>query len=365
MQNRFLQSLMGSDPHQRLFLVRFFYALGIYVFCALLQFTGVLVGLTHVGNSIALFGFIFAGQGLILVTFRTGLNRRFQDPSLTLPQTVFAIATIGLAYVINPPARSMTAIIMALVLVYGAFTLTPRYCRLLGWWCVAILGVAMLLSARSFQAVLVPTIELFHWLLSSAVLIVISRLTGQLSALRAQQKAQKLELREALEKVRLLATRDELTGLSNRRHALELLAQEERKASRNVALSCFALIDIDHFKRINDTQGHHAGDETLRRFAGILGASLRPGDVLARWGGEEFLLLLPSTSLAQASQVMERLRERCATASNWQDLANLQVTFSAGVASHLAEETTQESIARADAALYRAKAAGRNRTELA
>ncbi|OYT90361.1 MAG: hypothetical protein CFE43_18510 [Burkholderiales bacterium PBB3] len=70
------------------------------------------------------------------------------------------------------------------------------------------------------------------------------------------KKAQKLELREALEKVRLLATRDELTGLSNRRHALELLAQEERKASRNAVLSCFALIDIDHFKRINDTLGH-------------------------------------------------------------------------------------------------------------
>ena len=361
----FTQSLLGSDAHQKLFLVRYFYALGIYVFCAMLLFTGVALDLASGSAAVALFSFILLGQLGFYGALRVGLNRHFKDPSLTLPQMAFANVAIGLSYVSHPSARGVMSMLMAVVLVFGAFTLSPRYCRQLGWWCVATLGCALVWSTPAGMPILNPTVELFHLLLSSVVLIVISRLTGQLSALRGRQKGQKLELRDALEKLRLLATRDELTGLANRRHALELLAQEERKASRNAPSSCIALIDIDHFKRINDTQGHHAGDETLRRFAGILGSSLRPGDLLARWGGEEFLLLLPNTPLAQASQVMDRLRERCAATSNWQDLADLQVTFSAGVSSHLAEETTQEAIARADAALYRAKEAGRNRTELA
>ncbi|OYU44051.1 MAG: GGDEF domain-containing protein [Burkholderiales bacterium PBB4] len=361
----FAQSLLGSDPHQRLFLVRYFYALGIYVFCAMLLFTGVALDLASGPGAVALISFIVLGQLGFYGALRWGFNRHFKDPSLTLPQMAFANVAVGLSYVSNPAARGMMSMLMAVVLVFGAFTLSPRYCRQLGWWCVATLGGALVLSVPAGMSILSPTVELFHLLLSSVVLIVISRLTGQLSALRVRQKGQKLELRQALEKLRLLATRDELTGLSNRRHALELLAQEERKSARSGTPSCFALIDIDWFKRINDTQGHQTGDDTLRRFAGILGGSLRPGDMLARWGGEEFLLLLPGTPLEQARQVMERLRERCATPENWQELAHLNVTFSAGLAAHLADETAQQSIARADSALYRAKAAGRNRVELA
>ena len=118
---------------------------------------------------------------------------------------------------------------------------------------------------------------------------------------------------------------------------------------------------IDHFKNVNDTLGHQAGDEALQRFSSILASALRAGDVLARWGGEEFILLLPATPLDEAASVIERLRARCADPASWVERPELQVTFSAGLSAHTDGESMQQVIARADAALYRAKSEGRNR----
>ncbi len=157
-----------------------------------------------------------------------------------------------------------------------------------------------------------------------------------------------------------MATRDELTGLPNRRLMLQLLAQEDRKSQRQSGRFCCCLIDLDHFKSINDTQGHQVGDETLRRFAKIMGNQLRAGDILARWGGEEFLLLLPSTGIDAASQVVERLHAHCSDAGNWGEHAGKRVTFSAGLVDIADGETVERVIARADAALYKAKESGRN-----
>ncbi len=280
-------------------------------------------------------------------------------------QMAFANAAIGLAYVVNEHAHTMVTMLMALVLTFSAFVLSPRQCRQLGWWCVATLAIALVLTAGSVQATWVLNLDAFHFMMSAVVLPVIGHLMGQLSGLRFRLKAQKQELRLALDTVRKLATHDELTGLPNRRHALELLMHEERKSTRAVAMPCLGLIDIDHFKRVNDTLGHPAGDETLRLFSNLLSQTLRPGDVLARWGGEEFLLLLPGSSMDEAVRVLERLRERCADPAQWRQAPHLQVTFSAGLTAHIAGESTQSSIARADSALYRAKAAGRNRVELA
>ena len=121
------------------------------------------------------------------------------------------------------------------------------------------------------------------------------------------------------------------------------------------------MIDIDNFKCINDTQGHAAGDMVLRRFSELAGNSLRPKDVLARWGGEEFLLMLPATSPEAATQLVEQLRMLLFKHQSWSDNAPLRVTISAGIASHRPGESMVQTIARADTALYQAKSSGRNR----
>ena len=122
-------------------------------------------------------------------------------------------------------------------------------------------------------------------------------------------------------------------------------------------------IDIDHFKQINDSQGHPVGDEVLKCLVSELLLQLEEGDMLCRWGGEEFVLLLPGRSLVWGQALAERLRLAVAGSRNWPN--GVAVTASFGVASRQPDEPMSKTLQRADMALYRAKGAGRNRVEVA
>jgi diguanylate cyclase (GGDEF)-like protein len=124
---------------------------------------------------------------------------------------------------------------------------------------------------------------------------------------------------------------------------------------------CIALIDIDHFKRVNDSHGHAVGDAVLRAFADAARTALRARDVLARWGGEEFLLMLPDTEPAEAMQVLRRVAEQVAAVRVSAPGAELRVTFSGGVAARVGDEPFTDTITRADRAMYEAKSQGRDR----
>jgi diguanylate cyclase (GGDEF)-like protein len=140
----------------------------------------------------------------------------------------------------------------------------------------------------------------------------------------------------------------------------EVLAAEEKRHRNKSGTQCLALLDIDHFKSINDTYGHTSGDEVLHQFAQHVHATLRSADVLARWGGEEFLLLLPNTDQDAAMTVLGRVQESLTELPLKSADRTLRVTFSAGVAVMAPGETITEAIRRADKAMFRAKAAGRN-----
>jgi len=149
-----------------------------------------------------------------------------------------------------------------------------------------------------------------------------------------------------------------LTGLPNRRAFSLALTREISRAERYGTPFSLVLMDLDHFKKINDTLGHDHGDELLRRVARLLVDQVRREDVVARWGGEEFALLLPSTHLEDAKRLAERLRQ-VLEAQHW------GVTASFGVAEYVLGEEEENLFRRADQALYRAKNAGRNRVEMA
>ena len=169
------------------------------------------------------------------------------------------------------------------------------------------------------------------------------------------RKHNEKELEQALARERILARTDALTGATNRRHFFELAAHEMAMAKRYHQPLSVILFDVDHFKRINDTAGHDTGDETLRQVARIVRDHLREVDLFARYGGEEFVLLLPRTTIDQATIVAERIREQIA--------AEASITISSGVAELEPEsETIDLLIGRADDALYQAKQQGRNRT---
>jgi diguanylate cyclase (GGDEF)-like protein len=156
-----------------------------------------------------------------------------------------------------------------------------------------------------------------------------------------------------------LATRDSLTDALNRRQMKELFANELLRCQRQHRSMGVLLIDLDHFKTINDTYGHQAGDEVLIKLVAEVKLLLRQSDQLARFGGEEFAVLLPDTSLQEAEAAAERIRASCAAPSDAPSC-----TVSIGVTSNQKDTDTLDSmLARADAAMYRAKANGRNRVE--
>ncbi|MGM9488603.1 diguanylate cyclase [Ideonella sp. YS5] len=167
------------------------------------------------------------------------------------------------------------------------------------------------------------------------------------------------------QQLRVLAATDSLTGLANRRQAVVVLGGLVRPPPRvppPVALLC----DIDHFKHVNDRLGHEAGDQVLAEVAEALLRATRSSDLVARWGGEEFLIVLPGTPLPEAIELAERLRQRVAAATaQGAALALGGATLSVGIAAHRADESVTDWLRRTDAALYRAKNAGRDRCEAA
>jgi diguanylate cyclase len=159
-----------------------------------------------------------------------------------------------------------------------------------------------------------------------------------------------------------LAARDDLTGLFNRRHMVELMAQQRAACQRAGDGFAVALVDLDHFKRINDTHGHAVGDNVLRAFAEQAGAAMRSTDIVGRWGGEEFLVIYPRSSAREAEQAAARLRERVAAAVVTTPCGQpLRFTVSIGLTEHVPPESIDALVERADRAMYRAKSQGRDR----
>jgi diguanylate cyclase (GGDEF)-like protein/PAS domain S-box-containing protein len=164
------------------------------------------------------------------------------------------------------------------------------------------------------------------------------------------------------EKLREIAMQDELTGLYNRRHFLELAESEIGRSRRTGAPLSVAMLDIDHFKRVNDFFGHAAGDNVLKELARAMRETLRGSDVPARYGGEEFVVLLTDTTLEGAMAVTERVRERVGRTEVALGHGRVaRITLSAGVAELGQGERLEALLERADVALYRAKAEGRDR----
>ena len=181
------------------------------------------------------------------------------------------------------------------------------------------------------------------------------------SSLRASLYASGQKLKEAYRRIEELAELDELTGAFNRRCIMRVLGEEIARGTRHGQPCSIALIDLDWFKRINDAYGHPTGDEVLRTFAITMFANIRSVDHFGRYGGEEFLLILPDLNPESAARAVDRLRSIVADL-DWSAFSpGMKVTLSAGVATLRPEETPDTFLARADSALYAAKARGRNR----
>lgn len=176
---------------------------------------------------------------------------------------------------------------------------------------------------------------------------------------RIQQLEQ--ELAEVSEKVR----EDQLTGALNRRGMNEAFERESTRAERTQHPLCVALLDLDNFKRLNDTKGHQAGDEALIHLSHVIKDALRPSDSVARYGGEEFVILLPDISIQEAAHTVERLQRELTKRFFLHGNERILITFSAGVAQRHPDESLEDLLGRADKAMYQAKMDGKNRVVVA
>ena len=196
-----------------------------------------------------------------------------------------------------------------------------------------------------------------RWLLVMTLALSIVLLGGMIAYLRQQRRVR--------QRLALLAARDELTGLPNRRSILETARHVHLARGKSNEMACVAMLDIDHFKSVNDTYGHEVGDAALKVFASVCGENLRGRDVLGRFGGEEFLLVLPGAQVSSLDAVFERLRTGLRAAAVPGMPPDARLRFSMGAASLDAGATIEQAIHRADEALYRAKANGRDRLTVA
>lgn len=182
-----------------------------------------------------------------------------------------------------------------------------------------------------------------------------------------ERKQAELELQAALDRVQQLAHTDVLTGINNRRHLYEVAEREFKIAVRYQQPLSVIMFDIDHFKKVNDTFGHTAGDQILQLVTRVCRKELRSADVIGRYGGEEFVILLPITNAQQAYQLAERIRMGTEAICLPTEKGNASVTLSLGIVELIHDAQTQsveELIHRADEAMYAAKQAGRNRSEI-
>lgn len=185
------------------------------------------------------------------------------------------------------------------------------------------------------------------------------KLSNDLSLMMRESAQKNRELKEANETIKRLARTDALTGLANRRTLDETLQREIARAVRQEQMLSIIMADLDRFKSINDEYGHITGDRVLAGAAAIFGGKMRPYDLAARYGGEEFICLLPGTSAENAVSIAERIRKEVEKITV--PGCPRQISMSLGVAGWLAGENPEQLIARADAALYKAKDGGRNR----
>ncbi len=194
------------------------------------------------------------------------------------------------------------------------------------------------------------------WLLSQ-----VDSARKELESTRSQLSVMQTELERAQQQ----AVSDPLTGLPNRRALDGVLSREIARARRHKTQLCVALLDIDHFKKINDTHGHDIGDRALQHLADTIRAAVRETDVLARLGGEEFVLVLPDTPLVGAEFTMNRLLRTAQGTPLVVNDKQVVVAFSAGLAQWQGDESAEQIVKRADTAMYQAKSSGRGRVMVA
>lgn len=301
--------------------------------------------------------------GVFLLLSETNLSDRFKDHYLSVPMVVTHVAVQYGFLLLAPQIGYAFLAVIFLIFNTGSLRMTSAQATIA--WLLMTLGAVPLFMmhipigiAMSSQGERMASLLAFVATIGQCVFV---GLYG--NSMRRRLYKSGVELRLAYSRIEELAELDELTGALNRRSIMRALDDEIASSQRTGAPCSIALIDLDWFKRINDLFGHPTGDEVLRTFAISMFANLRSPDSFGRYGGEEFLLVMPDTPQEAAAKMLDRLRVIVADV-DWSALSpGMSVTISAGVATLGHDDDADSLLARADRSLYAAKHGGRNRVE--
>lgn len=326
-----------------------------------------------------IFAVLYAANAVVYLLIRSGTSRRLRDPSLTIPQMVLATLAVTVILHYTSDIRGAMQSIYFMVMTFGVFALDR-----LRMFAMSLFILISYTSLVVYEWIAQPQSQIFGitfglWMILALGLAWFVYVGGYIYNLQQRIREQRQTLRDnqqrltdtnaqlhkAMTRLEEIAVRDELTGLFNRRHFLARLDEELARTERGGTRLHIALIDLDHFKEVNDVHGHQVGDLVLRKFADVAQRELRRSDVVARYGGEEFIALFAEGESGDIAQVLERLRIDFASACVRDINPQMTVTLSAGLAAWHEGDTPDSIIQRADQALYRAKAEGRNRLVVA
>ena len=349
-----------ADPQQSLRVRRYLMAAGTSMLTVAALFVAHRFGMLPWTAALEGTAMIVALAMIFYLLFRTGLNRRFADPSLTTEMIVCAVIVLAYLMYQAPGARNVLSLFYLAAMLFGVLRLpTPRLMTIAG---IALLAHGTMLYLSGLRESGANDREsMVQFAVLAVVLPWFAAMGGYVNSLRHRLSDSNRQLKDAYDRIEQIAVRDELTGLYNRRFLLDVLKREHARAKRLKTAFAVCLFDIDHFKSVNDTLGHAAGDAVLKHFARISNTGLRAVDVLGRYGGEEFLLILPDTGRDGACVAAERARAAVEAAGFPQLPAERRVTVTIGVAASKPDESVEDLLGRADGALYAGKAAGRNR----
>lgn len=357
--------IFGDDPRQAHLIRRYLMAVGtslLVLLLVVLYRRGDLdpAGFAYAATAI-LFCFVF-----FYALIRSGLNMRLRDRSMTMAQMIASLLVLTVTmYFLSSETRPLFHMIFLMTFLFGVFRLDTGMLYVVGLIAVACYGVMIFLLAKFRPESCDVNLELLRWGVITAVLAWFATMAGYLSRLRKRLSDSNAKLESAVQIIQDIAIRDELTGMHNRHFLNEVLRNQQARSARTGEPFCVGIIDIDHFKRVNDTLGHLAGDQVLQIISRGAMQGIREIDQFGRYGGEEFLLVMPQTTLPGACIVAERMRQ-ISEGIRFAELdPDLRMTVSIGVAQYRPGERVADTLRRADEALYRAKGAGRNRVDYA
>ena len=291
-------------------------------------------------------------NGILFGLFYANFNLRFADPSLTQLQILLGVGMVFGILILGAHTHFLALPFYSSLFVFAMLQMSKREVLRLEFIVLCSYGLAVAIRNTLYAGQIDVRIELIYLVLVILSSVWFAFAAGYISALRSRVKASRLALEQ-------LAIRDALTGVWNRRHIDSLLAAEvERKARFGGQLSV-CMVDLDHFKSINDQFGHPVGDSVLKQVAEYMQAQLRTTDQIGRFGGEEFLILLPGIALKDTVDCAQRLLHSIAALELLPNQPR-PVTISIGISECAADESPARLVERADRALYAAKENGRN-----